>query len=113
MTPEDISKEIMNDIEIEKLFAFNEDKVMFEAIKKFLLVYLGQGIGERGKPLVGNRNYALQLAWNREIPRSNEELGADLRALTRGIQIIESGFKELSNLKRPIKSSEPEINPAL
>ena len=109
----EITETIMNEIEKDKLLSFSEDRVMFEAVKKYLLVYLGQGIGEEGKPIIGNRNYALQLAWDRTYPRSNEELGADLRALTRGVQIIESGFKEISDMKRIVETPKKEENPAL
>ena len=46
-------------------------------------------------------------------PKTNEELGADLRALARGINIIEGGFKELGELKKPIVAEIVENNPAL
>lgn len=121
-----ITDEIMNDIEKDKLIAFHEDRVMFEAVKKYLLVYLAQGVATPGKPLVGNVNYALQLAWDRQggvmsdagkvvafTPRTNEELGADLRALARGVNILESGFKEIADMKRPETPSKDTENPAL
>jgi hypothetical protein len=113
MDTNQLSKEIYNEIEQDKIIAFTEDKVMFEAVKKYLLVYLTQGIGEAGKPFLGNRNFALQLAWDRNYPRSNEELGADLRAVTRGIQVIESGFKELAEIKRSVPPEKEGDNPAL
>lgn len=100
----DITKEIINDIERDKLISFSQDKIMFEAVKKYVLFYVYQGVAEAGKPLTGNRNYALQLAWGRsaQIPRSNEELGADIRALARGVECVESGFKEISEIA-PVK----------
>ena len=122
----DITKEIMSEIERDKLIVFNEDKIMFEAVRKYILYYLYQGIAEKGKPFVGGLNYALQLAWDRQggnmnnegrvvafTPKTNEELGADLRALARGINIIEGGFKELGELKKPIVAEIVENNPAL
>lgn len=121
-----ITEQIMNDIEKDKLIAFNEDRIMFEAVKKYLLVYLAQGVATPGKPLVGNVNYALQLAWDRQggvmsdagkvvafTPRTDAELGADLRALARGVNIIESGFRELADMKRPEVVDVKNENPAV
>jgi len=121
-----ITEEIMNEIEKDKLINFAQDKVMFNAVKKYLLVYLSQGIAEPGKPLVGNVNYALQLAWDRQggvvnsagaviayTPKSNEELGADLRALARGVNIIESGFREIGEMKKQEVLAKEEPNVAL
>lgn len=97
--------EIMNELEQDKIIAFCQDKVMFESVKKYLLVYLYQhGTSAPGVQIKGNINWALQLAWDRNgAQRSDEELGADLRAVTRGISIVESGFKELTEVSKPIK----------
>lgn len=110
--------EILNDIERDKIISFCGDKIMYEAVKKYLLVYLYEhGAPKAGKPERANINYALRLAWpatsSNQMPRSNEELGADLRALAHGTQIIESGFKELLEIKRPEKvKTKNEVNPA-
>lgn len=108
-------KEILNDIEISKIEAFCQDTMMFEAVKKYVLFYLYQGIAKSGEPLKGNVNYAFQLAWNRNgMPRSDSEIGADLRALVRGVETVEGGFLELKNVKS--KTGETiveEVNPAL
>lgn len=122
----DITKEIMNEIERDKVLAFKEDVVMYNAVKKYILYHLYQGVAEPGKTFVGGLNYALQLAWDRQggvansaggivafTPKSNEELGADLRALARGINIVESGFKEISDLQRPIVPEKEVENPAV
>lgn len=122
----EIYKEIMSDIEQDKLLAFSEDIVMREAVRKYILTYLYQGIAEKGVPFVGGKNYALQLAWDRQggvmdgggrvvafTPKTNEELGADIRALARGINVIESGFKEIADMKRPEEPEKPVENPAL
>lgn len=126
MDTTELSQEIMSSIEKDKLIAFNEDRVMFEAVRKHLLTYLYQGVAEKGKPFEGGKNYALQLAWDRQggaigsngavvayVPKTNEDLGADLRALARGVNIIEGGFKELSEMKRPVDSPKDGDNPAL
>lgn len=121
-----LSKEIMNEIERDKLIAFKEDAVMFEAVKKYILYYVYQGVAKPGEPFLGNKNYALQLAWDRQggvpdvsgrvvafTPRTNEELGADLRALARGINIVEGGFKEISEMSRPVVAEKEKDNPAV
>ena len=118
--------EVFNDIERNKVLKFIEDKIMFEAVKKYLLVYLAQGVAKPGEPLKGSVNYALQLAFGRQgevygnngqivafTPRSDEEVGRDIKVLARGIQIIESGFKELSELKTQEQPTKDEVNPAV
>lgn len=110
----DTYKEILNDLEADKIIAFCQDRVTFEAVKKYVLYYLYQHIAKPGEKFKGNSNYALQLAWNREYPRTNEELGADLRALARGIHAVESGFLELENIKKEQeKPVEEQTNPVL
>lgn len=106
--------EILNQIETEKLIAFKEDKIMFEAVKKYLLAYLyDQGVIRPDKSPKSNINWALQLAWDRNgVPRSDQELGQDLRAVTRGIQIIESGFIEMEQISKPKDEEETPTNPA-
>lgn len=111
--------------EIDRLASFKEDKQTFEAVKKYLTYYLYEGIAREGEEFSPNENYALQLAFGRQgenwgngkvtsyTPRTNEELGEDLRALARGIAIIASGFKEISEITKPVKIEDPEINPGL
>jgi hypothetical protein len=118
---DEIIKEAFSNVEREKLIQFSEDKVMFEAVKKYLLVYkYGQGVGEPNKSIKGNVNYALQMAFNAITPpnmggvdRTNEELGANARALAYAVQFIESGFMEIADLKGPEKVKSDETNPAL
>lgn len=105
--------EILNEIETEKIAAFNQDKIMFEAVKKYLLSYLYvHGVNIPGHPAKGNMNYALQMAWVDQGYFSDEALGQNLRALAKGVQIIESGFKELSEMKKEAPAEEEISNPA-
>jgi len=126
MNSQQISDEIMNDIEKDKLIAFCKDEIMFQAVKKYILYYLYQGIAQQGKPFNGGINYALQLAWERQggvlgsngqvvayVPNDDARLGADLRALARGINIIESGFKEISDIVPPVVEEKKNDNVAL
>lgn len=113
---QDISNEILTEIEKDKVTAFCEDKILFEAVKKYILaVAYNHGVVEKGVEHKGNLNFALRLAWGAadgSASRSDEELGQNLRALTSAVQLVESGFAELSEFKRvePIKSEV--INPA-
>lgn len=114
MNANELSKEIMNDIERDKVIAFCEDKIMYEAVKKFILFHLYQGTAEPGKPVKGNKNWALQMAFQAinpsGMPRSNDELGADLRASVKGINALESGFQELLEIKREEVPQEEVTN---
>lgn len=109
--------EILNEIEQSKIQGFVEDTILFEAVKKYLLYYLYQeGVITKGQPHKGNVNWALALAFNANapaqlggIPRTNEELGADIRAKAQAVQVIESGFKELADMKKVEKEVEEEI----
>lgn len=104
MDAQAISKEILSEMELEKVVAFANDKLAFEAVKKYVLaVAIVHGTFEKGKPFKGNINFALNLAWPATqqggIPRSDEELGQGLRALTYAVQLVESGFGEIADMK--------------
>lgn len=114
----ELVKEVMNEIEQDSLIKFAADPIAFNAVKKFVLwSAYNQGVFEKGKPFRADQNWALQTAFlainPSGIPRSDAEVGADLRAWAKGINMVESGFNELLNLKRDEKPSEEEPNPAL
>ena|SRR3990167_1941037 len=114
---EDLSKSILNDIEKEKIIRFCEDPILFHAVKKYVLaVAYTQGVIEKGTEHKATVNFALNMAWgstqNGGIPRSDEELGQNLRALTYAVQLLESGFKELTGLKVVEPLKEENDNPA-
>ena len=114
---EDLSNEILNDIEKEKLIQFNGDKMMFETVKKYVLaVVYRQGIVEKGKEHNPNINWAMNMSWGaidpKGMPRTDEELGQNLRAMTTAITLVGSGFKEISEMKPPEKELKEETNPA-
>lgn len=113
----DISKEILTDIEKEKVASFVEDKLLFEAVKKYVLaVVYKQGVIEKGVEHNPNINYALSLAWgatsSNGMPRTDEELGQNLRALTTAVQLVGSGFSELLVFKKVETLEDKEENPA-
>lgn len=105
MNTQDLSNEILSEIEKDKIIAFCSDKVLFETVKKYILaVAYKHGVVEKGEGHKGNLNFALRLAWGATdgsgMPRSDEELGQSLRALTSAVQLVESGFAELSEFKK-------------
>lgn len=113
----DISQEVLTDIEREKVAAFVQDQFLFEAVKKYILAYVyKQGVIEKGVAHNPNINFALNLSWSATspggMPRSDEELGQNLRALTYAVQLVGSGFKELSEMPVPEKLPEEPNNPA-
>lgn len=119
MEAQDLSNQILNDIEKEKIIAFAEDTVMFEAVKKYILAVTYQhGVMEPGKPFQTNMNFALQVAWRAAegtMPRDDKEIGQDLRALTKASQLVGSGFKEIKEMEEASKVEklpEEETNKA-
>src|SRR3990167_3652328 len=63
-TAQDLSNEILNEIELEALLRFKEDKVAFNAMKKYVLaVVYKHGVIKSGEDYNGNINFALNLAW--------------------------------------------------
>lgn len=117
MNTQDLSREILNDIETDKAIEFAEDKVKFEAVKKYILaVAIKHGVFKPGEPFKGNINFALNLAWPSTqqggMPRTDEELGQNLRALTYAVQLVESGFNEIAELKKVEPLKEKKHNDA-
>lgn len=117
INPNDMSAEVLNDIEHDKVITFAQDAMLFQAVKKYLLaVAYKHGVIEKGGTHNGTINYALNLAapaiHPNGIPRSDEELGQNLRALTYAVSLIESGFRELAEMKKPEAVPEETVNPS-
>lgn len=117
MKPQDISDQILNEIEKDKISTFVKDPVLFHAVKKYVLaVAYAQGTFEKGKPFNGTLNYALNFSAQsidkNQMPRSDEELGQNLRALTYATSLVESGFKELAEIPEVEPLPENKDNPA-
>ena len=114
---EDLSKQILNEIETDKVIAFSKDRLQFDAVKKYLLaVVYEHGVIKKGGDHKGNVNFALNLAWGacqgNGMPRSDEELGQALRALTYAVQLVESGFNEMSELTKVEPEKKETVNEA-
>ena len=103
MDAQSLSKEVLSEIELDKVIAFAQDRMAFEAVKKYVLaVAVAHGTFEKDKPFKGNVNFALNLAWpatQGKVKLSDEELGQNLRALTYAVQLVESGFSEIAEMK--------------
>ena len=113
MNPQQLSNEILTSIEQDKLIALNQDPIAFNAVKKYILaVVYKHGVIQKDREYIGTINFALNLAWGATtpngMPRTDEELGQNLRALTYATQLVESSFREISEMKRPEKLLEDE-----
>ena len=107
--------DFLSKVEQDKIALFNQDKVLFEAIKKVILkgVY-SQGKLEPDKPANPMLNAALgMVAQTQNGVISNEELGADLRAFFEGAKMVEIGFTELAKIKNKEEVVEPLGNVAI
>lgn len=112
----DLSAEILNDIERDKIITLCQDPIAFNAVKKYVLAVAYQhGVVQSGVEHIGTINFALNLAWPATnpngMPRTDEELGQNLRALTYAVQLVESGFKELSEMRKEVPLQEETVNP--
>jgi hypothetical protein len=117
MNTQDMSAEILSEIERDKIIALVQDQVAFNAVKKYVLaVAYKQGVVERNGEHNGAINFALNLAWPATqpngMPRTDEELGQNLRALTYAVQLVESGFRELSEMRQKKELLEETVNEA-
>lgn len=94
-------QDYLNDLEIVKIETFCADKEMFEAVKKVLLQHIySQGVmkpGEAHNPL---KNRAFALAQHAtDNPMTDEIMGQHIRGLWEGVNALESGYAELTNIK--------------
>ena len=117
MTPQDLSNEVLSEIERDKIVQFCADPVLSGAVKKYILAVLyKQGVVGAGQTHNARINFALNLAWPATtpngMPRSDEELGQSLRAMTYGIQLIESGFREMEEMRKPEVVEAETVNPS-
>jgi len=103
--------DILNDVEKAAVQQFVQFETMREAVKKVLLaaIYHNGTLkpGQQADPLV---NKALTIP--RSAPHmSNEQMGAELRAMYHGIIMLEEGFKKLEDYKK-VEPKESKPNKA-
>lgn len=105
----------MTELEKDSLMQFSKNPIMVEAVRKVLLAGLySNGTLRAGALAEPTRNMAFSLVANPQTEYSNEQLGADLRALWAGINAVEGGFNEIKRLAKVEQPPEPkEPNRAL
>lgn len=109
--------EHLTETEKEKLYSFNEDKVLAGAIKKVILeVIYTEGTLRKGVDPNPRKNTAFalaNLATSGQGVISDEEIGADLRGMVYGIKLLESGMAKIATIKREKKEKSKEKNKAI
>lgn len=110
MNQKEFLETILDDAEKSLIQKFVDNEKMREAVRKVLLFgAYGNGTIQKGKKATPFYNFALTLAL--EGKSTNEQLGADLRACTEGIKIVENAFNAMSIFKS-IEEEKPKGNPA-
>lgn len=105
---------ILDTIERDLLKQFAENEKLMEAVRKVILKEIyAQGRLKEGEA-VNDRNFAFGLvmdATGNVYKKTNEELGAELRACVEGMRFLQMGFNELKKFKE-VKSEDKKTNPA-
>lgn len=112
----------LSDKELEKVDKFVKDKVQFEAVRKVLLdgIY-NNGTLKKDAPADPLRNWALSLGAtsNQGVHLTNEQVGAELRAMSEGIYFLEMALKQLTQISKKRDEEKAKVetkdgeNPAL
>jgi len=109
-------KEYLTETEIAKIEQFCSDEAMYEAVRKVMLaVVYYSGALKNGQKLEP-RNQAFNMlakAYQEGKQVSNDELGADLRGLFAGVDVVEQGFGNLKTIKKEDKPIETPFNEAI
>lgn len=94
-------QDYLTDLEVVKIEAFCADKEMFEAVKKVVLQHIySQGVLKEGEAHNPLKNRAFALAQHcTENPMTDEIMGQHIRGLWEGVNALEAGYKELTNIK--------------
>lgn len=102
-------EDIITEREKGSLNRFVNDKVMLEAVKKILFsgIYFEGTIRKEG---IAIKNFTLDFVRN---DRTNDEIGADLRAAFMAIKLLERGFEKIVYFSKQKNSDNEKIkNPA-
>lgn len=106
----------LSDQEMAKIVQFNQDPILVEAVRKVMLKAMySQGTLRKNVPADPLNNGALNLAFQalRGGSLSDADLGADIRGLANGINLLESAFQELERIEVVIPKKEEETNPGI
>ncbi len=107
-----------SDLEKGKLFAFCQDKAMFDAVKKVMLqdIYYC-GTGNAGADTI---NWAYNLVYGvspvggmTDNGKTNDELGESLRGTVMGLTYLNNAFKRIEDFNVTLADQKPATNPAI
>lgn len=111
MQPRDYLDTCLNEQEQDLIGAFVENEPMKNAVRKVLLAGVNlNGTMRKGKPADPLVNVAFGLV-SRRGDYTNEQVGADLNALWKATEMVESSFQALDGYRRE-KVVEKNNNPA-
>lgn len=94
-------QDYLTDVEVAKIEAFCADTDMYEAVKKVVLQHIyNQGVISKGLKHNPLKNRAFALAQHTtENPMTDEILGQHIRGVWEGVNALEAGYHELTNIK--------------
>lgn len=86
--------------------------LLLGALKKIMLADVHfKGVLRKNIAPDPTRNAAIAFAFN-GANKSNEDLGADIRAFAEGVRLVESGFDRIEKLKKGPAPADKKGNPA-
>lgn len=105
----------LSEIEHDSIVRFNNDVIQKEAVRKVILSIIYQGTLKPGEPSDMFKNFALNLSRVTEIdgPATNERIGENMKAIWKGMEMLNQGFKQLDEFKPKVVEKPPEVNVAL
>lgn len=94
-------QDYLTDLEVTKIETFCADTEMYEAVKKVILQHIyNQGVLAKGLKHNPLKNRAFALAQHTtENPMTDEILGQHIRGVWEGVNALEAGYQELTNIK--------------
>lgn len=106
-----MAPDYLNDTEKSAIAAFNSNPYMVDAVRKVLL----SNIYHQGTVLEGKQPSAMNFAFALigDGTKTNEHIGAELRASIMALGYLKSGFDRLTEIKVEQKTKKDKPNPAL
>jgi hypothetical protein len=110
-----MKSDFLTENEVQAIEAFCKNETMFEAVKKVILQTIySHGVNVKGKkqnPLINGALNLVALSTNNPIP--DEQLGQNLRGIWAGLELLERGYKNLTEIKTVKKEESEEENTAI
>ncbi len=93
---------ILSDAERAKIESFCKDSIMFNAVKKVLMIGAHEnGVMKEGEAYDATQNFALNIVFSSLVSGktvTDEELGQTLRASAVAMRLVEQGFGQLEGI---------------